>query len=210
VNRSLRFLAPLLLLPTLAWAGGTGVRMTLVPVPAVCGSGATCRNGKPGACTVDVDCDVGMLAPRSKLSFSGKKLKVTASLSGVTDASGALVTTDGVSGSSDDYILTMHATICDWADVLGCTPTEILTGGVSLKVDLGKGKGKLKVDLSGLLSGLPDGLALAVHGAELRLPPTNPASCPGDNSSAGLSSRVNVAACQTGALVGMGGFLKAQ
>jgi hypothetical protein len=210
VNCSLLLLAPLLLLPAAAWAGGTSVRMTLVPVPAVCGTGAVCRNGTPGVCTVDADCNAGALAPKSKLSLGGKKLQVKVSLVGVTDASGALVTTDGVAGSPDDYILTLHATICDWADLLGCSASEILTGGVALKVDLVKGKAKLKVDLSGLLGGQPDGLALGIHGAQLQLPPTNPGACPGDNSPTGLSARPNPTACETGALVGLGGILKAE
>jgi len=47
-----------------------------------------------------------------------------------------------------------------------------------------------------------------VRGGSLRLPPTTPAGCPGDNSGAGLMMRADgIQDCVTGAVLGMGGFV---
>jgi hypothetical protein len=200
-------LAALLLAPLPGRAGGTAVSASVVPVPAVCGSGGACTNSQLGPCATDAACDAGTLAPSSKFSYSGKKLLVKATFRGVIDGVGMPVTTDGTLGTNDDYIVHMHITTCDWIDNVLCTPENILAFGYPLKLELKNGKGKLKVDLSGLPN--PAGTPLNVRGADLRLPPTNPAMCQGDNSTAGIGSRT-VANCTTGALVGMTGVLSQQ
>jgi hypothetical protein len=198
-------LALLLLLPSPGRARGTGVKMTLVAVPPICASG-DCTNQKAGICAADLDCSAGELAPSSTFSFGGKKMVVKASFSGVTNAAGMPVRTDGTIGTDDDYILVMRIDACDYAIGSGCTPDEILGEGFPMKVELKKGKGKLSVDLSPLL-GEPEGTAYNIRGAELRLPPAIPGDCPGDNSVDAVTARFADDDCQTGALIGITGIL---
>ena len=198
------------LLPAPAGAGGTGISMTLVPVPATCQSlSLVCTNGVEGACFSNSECAVGSLEPRSKLSFSGKKAVLKASLRGVQDASGMPVSTDGTLGTDDDYVLLINFTDCDYADVLDCDDVAKLRQAFALKVELKQGKAKLSVDLETTLEAFPAGRALRMRGAELRLPTPTPGACPGDNSSAGIASR-SFESCQTGPLVGFTGILVGQ
>ncbi len=201
----------LLILATLALpltaSAGTGFRMTLVPVPPRCGEFSNkCLNGA-GACTVNAQCNVGALSSGSTFQLDGKKLVVKASLSGVTDAGGLPVDTDGVSGTADDYILEIDLSDMDYADVL-CPIGGCSNAFLAVKVDLKKGKGKVNVDFSSLLDASFDGRALRVLGGSLRVPPKHPANCPGDNSPAGLALRAGdgLSECFTGGVVGMGGI----
>jgi hypothetical protein len=73
------------------------------------------------------------------------------------------------------------------------------------KVDFKKGKAKVTLDLS-LFPAALNGSAFRLRGWSLRLPPTNPADCPGDNTAAGLMMRLR-SDCVSGAVLGMGGFL---
>jgi hypothetical protein len=198
------------LLSARADAGGTSVSMSLVTVPPLCQTlSGFCTNDQPDECTASADCSVGSVDPRSKFSFSAKKGVLKASLRGVQDGLGTSVTTDGTLGTDDDYILLVHFTDCDYANALGCDDAAKLEQGFALKVELRGGKAKLNVDLKTTLEGFPAGRALRMRGAELRLPPTSPASCPGDNSAAGLASR-SYESCQTGPLLGFAGILNGE
>lgn len=210
MRRALLGLAALCcLLPAPAGAGGTGVTMTLVPVPAQCSSlGGYCTNDSDVSCSIDADCSVGSLDPRSKLSFGGKKGVVKATLRGVTNALGETVTTDGAFGTDDDYVLIVHFSDCDYANVIGCDDAARLEQGVPLKVELKDGKAKLNVDVSGFLAYFGEGRALKVRGADLRLP-TSPPACPGDNSPAGIDSR-SYESCQGAPHLGFTGILVGQ
>jgi hypothetical protein len=201
------FLASLPAAP--AGAGGTGVSMSLVPMPAECaGLAGFCTNDVPDACSADADCAVGSVDPRSKLSFGGRKGVVKASLRGVVDVLGEPVTTDGTQGTSDDYILIVHFSDCDYSNVMGCNDAARLQQGIPLKVELRNGKAKLRVDLSGVLASFGVGRALKVRGADLRLP-TDPLACPGDNTPAGIALR-SYEGCQTGPHLGFTGILVGQ
>jgi hypothetical protein len=196
------------LLPAPAGAGGTGVSLTLVTVPPTCrGLTDACTNDPLRACASADDCMVGGVDPRSKLSYSGKKGIAKASIRGVHDASGLPVSTDGTPGTDDDYILLVNVTDCDYADVTDCNDVARLRHALAFKVELRDGKAKLNVDLGAMLEAFfPAGRALRMRGAELRLPPTNPASCPGDNTAAGVASR-SFEGCQSGALLAFTGIL---
>jgi hypothetical protein len=195
------------LLPAPADAGGTSVSMTFVVAPAVCARlDSSCQNGKPVSCDSDDDCTAGSVDPRSKFSFGGRKGIVKASFRGVTDAAGALVTTDGLEGTADDYVLIVRFTDCYYDDFVLCDQST-LDRGVALKVELTNGKGKLKVDLGPVLANYLGERSLRVRGAELRMPPTNPlATCPGDNSEMALTMR-SYDGCVSEAMIGMAGIL---
>lgn len=189
-------------------AAGTGVRSSLVSVPPRCGGfSSRCLNGA-GACTTNPQCDIGALSSGSTFQLDGKKLVVKAAVSGVTDTAGIPVTTDGVPGTGDDYILEIDVSDLDYADVL-CPISGCETGFLALKVELKKGKGKLNVDFSSLVGANLDGRPLRVLGGSLRVPPKHPSDCPGDNSPSGLAARAGdgLAACFTGGIVGMGGIV---
>ena len=200
-----RYLPPLvlaLLVSTAAAVAGTSFRMSIVPLPPRCGR-AQCLNGA-GACTVDADCNVGTLKPTSAFQFTGKHLVMKASITGATDASGNPLQTDGIPGTADDYILELDANRRESVDEL-CPLSGCPEALAVAKVDFKKGKAKVTLDLS-LLPAAPDGNAFRLRGGSLRLPPANPADCPGDNTAAGLMMRAR-SDCVGGAVLGMGGFV---
>jgi len=191
------------LLASPAALAGTGFKMSLVPIPPACGVGS-CLNGA-GTCSVDADCNVGTLSPASTFQFTGKHRVLKVSISGATDASGKPLQTDGIPGTDDDYILALDANIRDSAEVL-CPLSGCPDALVVAKVDFKKGKARVTVDLSSLL--VTTGRTFRLRGGTLRLPPTHPADCPGDNSAAGLTMRIDATGdCTTGAALGMGGFV---
>ena len=120
--------------------------------------------------------------------------------------SGAPLQTDGIAGTTDDYILELDANRRDYTDILcpvpGCPEALVVA-----KVDFKKGKAKVALDISSILPAALNGMPVRIRGGSLRLPPTTPAVCPGDNSAAGLMMRPEPEGCVTGAVLGMGGFV---
>jgi hypothetical protein len=177
--------------------------MTIVPVPPKCSLGH-CLNDA-GACSTDANCNVGTVSAKSSFQFDGKHLVLKVAIKGATDSSGTPLQTDGVAGTPDDYILELDANRRDYTDILcplpGCPEAFVVA-----KVDFKKGKAKVALDISSLLPAAFNGSPVRIRGGSLRLPPTTPASCPGDNSATGLMMRVD-SDCTTGAVLGMGGFV---
>ena len=192
----------LLVIPAIATAG-SGFRMTIVPVPPKC-SGTHCLNAA-GTCSVDADCNVGTLSAKSSFQFDGKHMVLKGTIKGATDASGTPLQTDGIAGTADDYILELDGNRRDYVETLcpvpGCPETLVVA-----KVDFKKGKAKVALDISSLIPAALNGNPFRIRGGSLRLPPPTPASCPGDNSAAGLMMRGD-SDCTTGAVLGMGGFV---
>jgi len=185
--------------------GGSGFRMTVVPVPPKCAS-AECLNGA-GPCTTDADCNVGSLSAKSSLQFDGKHLVLKGSIKGATDRFGAPLQTDGIAGTPDDYILELDGNRRDYTDIL-CLAPGCPEAMVVAKVDFKKGKAKVAVDISPIIPSALNGSPFRIRGGSLRLPPKVPAGCPGDNSAAGLMMRSDdIQGCVTGAVLGMGGFV---
>ena len=204
------------LLTSPAWAGGTSIRGTLVSAAqrcdftnvcqtgscqeggASCGTNSDCNICGAGSllpCDSDADCFRGAVSPKSKVQLSGSG-ELKGSLIGVVDSNGAAVTTDGVVGSADDYILFFSLNNVDGN-----------TAFPSVKVDFKNGKAKVAADLSAYMIG--DGPIL-VSFAALFTPPNVPAACPGTNSPADLSAREGDADCGTGLPVAVMGLLPGQ
>ncbi len=204
------------LLTSPAWAGGTSVRGTLVTASqrcdfnnpceagfcqeggASCGTNADCNICGAGSllpCDSDADCFRGGVSPKSKLQLSGSG-QLKGSLSGVVDSNGAAVTTDGIVGSADDYLL-----------ILFLNNVDGNTAFPSVKVDFKNGKAKVAADLSGYMVG--DGPIL-VSFAALFTPPNVPAACPGTNSPADLLAREGDEDCGTGLTVAVMGLMPGQ
>lgn len=204
------------LLTSPAWAGGTSVRGSLVTASqrcdfnnpceagscqeggASCGTNSDCNICGAGSllpCDSDADCFAGGVSPKSKLQVSGSG-EVKGSLSGVVDGSGAAVTTDGVVGSADDYILFFSISNFNGTTVF---PT--------VKVDFKKGKAKVAADLSAYIVG--DG-PIVVGFAALFTPPNVPAACPGANSAADVMAREGDPDCGTGLVIAAMGLLPGQ
>jgi hypothetical protein len=106
------------------------------------------------------------------------------------------VTSDGVVGSADDYILFLSLNNVDGNSAF---PT--------VKVDFKNGKAKVAADLSAYIIG--EGPIL-VGFAALLTPPDVPAACPGTNSPADLLARQGDEDCGTGLAVAVMGLLPGQ
>lgn len=202
------------LLATPAWAGGTSVKGTLVPFSQPCDTGNACQTGhctEGGAscatnsdcnicgvgsllpCATNADCFRGTLSPKSKLQLSGNgQLKIT--LKGVTDSAGTPVTTDGVVGTADDYIVLVQL----YGGAIA-TPT--------VKVDFKNGKGKVTADLSSMITG-PTPVIVGL--AFVYTAPSVPANCPGTNSPTDITARIGDNDCGTGLWIGVMGVLPGQ
>lgn len=206
-RRHLRPLVVVLVMMPAASRAASGFRMTIVPVPPKC-SRVLCLN-EAGSCSTDADCNVGTLSAKSSLQFDGKHLVLKAAIKGATDSAGVPLQTDGIAGTPDDYILELDANRRDYTDILcplpGCPDALVVA-----KVDFKKGKAKVALDISSLFPAVLDGSPVRIRGGSLRLPPTTPAVCPGDNSAAGLMMRPEPQGCITGAVIGMGGFVIGQ
>ena len=219
-----------LLVAALAHAG-TKVQLNVVPVEGVCNttptphvclnkpdatpgacSAGTCLNGHAGTCTVDndckftcttdADCNVGTVSASSKLSFDGK-LNLKGVLKGITDSTGAPVTTDLTPGTADDRVVKL----CFIPFINGAQGPNVCT---YLKVEVKKGTAKLAVNGSTVpgLSMCPLGhCALMVSGGGLYSKVDDPVNdCPGDNSGAAIATRLNDLTCESGGFLGINGF----
>jgi hypothetical protein len=182
---------------------GTKIQLNIIPSPPDCYIGGACLNS--GASCFDVggnsDCVVVGVSPKSKVSLDGK-LQLKATLQGVVDNGGVLVTT-GVEGAIDNYVLQMGLQTCtqDAAEVPYCTAIH----DVYAKVVLENGKGKVKIDLKPVFPGYVVGTAFRVNHVAL-ITPRGIGNCLGTNSTANLMARLNDATCNDGVgILGVGG-----
>jgi hypothetical protein len=163
-----------LLVPAGARAGGLS-RTFLVPSYAACPGPAVCVPRRESSFTFDK----AILHSSQARYIAPNKLSLVVELSGVKDASGALVTTDP-SNPADDFRLVVPSTQVTLSGV-GTLPTGFPgTGDTVVRIDLkqGAGKGRLttpeETPKSGLVTGslgVPalydnQGNRLAVTGAQ--------------------------------------------
>jgi hypothetical protein len=197
------FASTLLVFATGALAG-TKVQMNIVPTPPDCVIvGLVCLN-VPGPCGGDnADCALGTMSSKSKVKLDGK-LGLKATIKGVTDIAGVLMTTGPAEDAADNLVLALVLSLCP-VDT-GAPPICDDLTSVYLKVVLTKGKGKLKVDLAPVLS-LAAGDPVAVLGARLVVPGSGPGDCPGTNSTADITGRLNDSTCDPGIVRGVGGVV---
>lgn len=194
-----------------AFAGVTKFSTTIVPLPNTCDQTPACISGTCssglGACAADADCHVctatgdhcsgdsdcstPVVSPASKAQVLGTGV-VKVSVRGVTGPGGTPVTTDGIPGSSDDYVVDVQL-----ANLAG-KPKRIF-----VKMDLEDGKGTATADGSGVLP--PEGTPM-IPFLELLGPPTDPSSCPGTNAPEDVVARTT-GNCATGRSIGSGGLL---
>ena len=129
--------------------------MTIVPVPPKCSLLGPMPK-RAGSCTIDADCNVGTLSAKSSFQFDGKH-PLKATIKGATGPSGAPLQTDGIAGTTDDYILELDANRRDYTDILcpvpGCPEALVVA-----KVDFKKGKAKVALDISSILPAAPNGM----------------------------------------------------
>ena len=182
---------------------GTKVQMNIVPTPPDCFVGpGFCLNVAAG-CTIDnSECALGTMSSKSKVKLDGKRA-VSASIKGVTDVAGALLTTGPAETALDNLVLKIVLSACP-VDT-GSPPICDDATNVFLKVVLEEGKGSVKTTLPdlGLLVGSPVG----VLGVSLVVPGANPGDCPGTNSTADIAARLNDATCDTGVVRGVAGIV---
>ena len=182
---------------------GTKFQMNIIPSPPDCSITGTCLNS--GAACADIggntDCVPAGVSSKSKVSLNGK-LALKATLKGVVDNTGAVVTT-GAEGSLDNYVLQVGLQTCtpDVVEIPYCSAAH----DVYLKVVLKKGKGTLKIDLKPVFPGFTVGTALRVNHIAL-ISPRTVGNCLGTNSTADITTRLNDATCNDGTgIVGVGG-----
>ncbi len=161
----------------------------------------------PLSCSFDnSECALATLSAKgSKLSLDGK-LQLKASVKGVTDGTGTLMTTGPAVTATDNLVLKVVVSTCpvDTGSPPICDdPTDVYVKLVLTK----KGKGKLKVDLGPVLA-LPPGSPFAVLGAALVVPGGNPGDCAGDNSASAITTRLNDATCSSGIVRGVAGMVR--
>ena len=214
MNRFRRsILLVVLTLPTAhAAAAGTYVGGSIVPSPTSCASEAQCGDAgcqhDGGACATNADChvcntpsrnacasnaDCALPAASSKSKvqlFGTGRLKV--SIKGFRNTDGSLITTDGIIGTADDYLL-----------VMGLSTISASGQPTSIKLDFKNGKAAVDADVSALISG---SLAV-VTSAALMTPPPVADSCPGTNTPADIDARKNDEDCLTGTILGRLGLV---
>lgn len=210
MRKCLGALAMALLAAVPAGAGTTKSKTSLAPLQQDCrqiyaclsgtcvGTGATCAvDADCTACSIQLeqcgsnaDCGYGLVSPSSSVQITGTG-QVKISAKGVKGPGGVPVTTDGIAGTADDYIVQVST--------LGFPANTTLF----LKLDLDQGNGKLTADISGQFAAADAALIPVVS---LRRPPLVPADCPGTNSPADLASRGNDIDCDSGATIAVGGL----
>jgi hypothetical protein len=182
--------------------GGSKVQMNIVPAPADCFVGpGFCLNVNLGCSTDNSECALGTMSSKSKLKMKGT-LELNAKIQGVTDGTGALMTTGPAEGAVDNLVLKVALSSCpvDTASPPICDDPST----VYLKVPLTDGKVKLTIDLAPVL-GLAAGTPVNVLGVALLDAPG--VGCPGTNSTADITGRINNASCDNGIVRGVGGVL---
>ncbi|HXC52277.1 MAG TPA: hypothetical protein VN634_15440 [Candidatus Limnocylindrales bacterium] len=167
---------------------GTQMKASLVSAPLTCSAGACQVTGS--ACTTNADCG-DVISSKSKGQIAGTGIgKFT--VKGVVGAGGTPVTTDGIAGTDDDYVIGILALPAD-GDVRFS----------SLKLDLSNGAGSVTGDLSSLFTAAGGPFAPIVV---LTTPLPAPATCPGANSPAEIAARLDNNNCANGEQIGYGGI----
>ena len=195
-----------------AWAGGTSVGGTLVNLPPVCHEGYRCQGGSceesdaecttnadcnlcdagsDTLCTTNTDCLAGTLSPRSKLKLTGAG-QLTGTIKDARDRSGAAITTDGIAGTADDYILGVQLY------------SETRSALAIVKVDFKNGKARLSADLRQVVAGQQ---SVVVPLVALLAPPKVPSDCPGGNSAAEIEARSTENDCTDGLVIAFVGVV---
>jgi hypothetical protein len=144
------------------------------------------------------------MSAKSKVKIDGK-LKLKAMISGVTDVTGALMTTGPAETATNNLVLRLILSECgvDLASPPLCDePTNVY-----LKVVLTGGKGKLGLEL-GTVFAEPVGSPFAVLSVALVEQSAVPGDCPGTNSPADITARLNDSTCDIGIPRGVGGFVR--
>jgi hypothetical protein len=169
----------------------TSIKTNIVPFPDLC-SGTCYLSG--GACATNADCSLVAVSAKSKASLtSAGRLKIN--VTGLVDAAGMPVTTDGTENTADDYLAI--------AVLYPYSTTSITLAPI--KFEAKKGKAKVDIDISALMP--PAGFEAGNPSVILLRPPVVPADCPGTNSSADIVARSSDNDCTTGAVVGLAGVV---
>lgn len=171
----------MLLIAGSAWAGGTTIKTSVVPIVDTC-DGTCLLSGD--ACATNDDCAFGSLSEKSKLSLAGSG-RLKAKLKGIVDASGI--------AASGEYILQV---------LTAAVPSG--GGNLTVKVAVEGGNAKVDVELGALIG--PEGQGVLLHPTGLRVPPDVPEDCPGDNSIEAIAARMNDLDCTTGPPIGLAGI----
>ena len=201
-SRSILFAAALLLWSTLALAG-TKVQMNIVPTPPDClVAGLFCLNVDAGCGGDNNDCAPGTMSEKSKVKIKDT-LQLKATIKGVTDGTGALMTTGPAEDADDNLVLKVALSTCpvDTASPPICDDPA----NIYLKVVLTNGKGKLTVDLAPVLL-LGAGSPVNVMGVAL-LGAAGGGNCLGSNSTADIAARINDGTCDSIIVRGVGGLV---
>jgi hypothetical protein len=151
----------LLLAATSAFAGVTSIHGNLVSVDDYC-EASKCKNSFSNACSTNGECVTGSISPKSKLSLSSDG-QFKLQLRDVLDVAGAQ--------ANGDYIFGADITL--YPNQPG--------HGLVVRVPVVAGSANLVVDVSSLIGTVGD--SANFYGAQLRLPPANPADCPGPSNS---------------------------
>jgi len=182
---------------------GTKVSMNIVPAPPDCFAGpGFCLNVGAGCFVDNSDCALATLSSKSKVTLDGKR-KLKVAIKGVTDVTGALMTTGPAEATDGNPVLKLALSLCP-VDT-GAPPICDDITAVYLKVVLTGGQAKLALDLAPVLS-TTVGQPVAVLGVSLLEAPTA-GSCLGTNSTVDITTRLNDASCDIGIVRGVGGIL---
>jgi hypothetical protein len=175
----------------------------MLPTPPDCFLGPNfCLNVDLGCAIDNSDCALGTVSSKSKVKMKGT-LELKAKIKGVTDGTGALMTTGPAENAVDNLVLKISLSACP-VDT-GAPPICDDLSNVYLKVPLTDGKAKLMIDLAPVLA-LPAGTPINVLGVALLGVPGG-GNCLGTNSTADITTRLNDATCETGIVRGVGGVL---
>jgi len=186
--------------PTLA---GTKVKMNIVPSPADCFVGpGFCLNVAGSCFAANSECALGTLSDKSKLQLKSD-LSLKVKIKGVTDVSGALMTTGPAETAVDNLVLKLAFSTCP-VDT-GAPPICDDPTNVYLKLVLTNGAAKLQLSLASVLS-LPVGSPVNFLGASVWAAPGG-GNCLGDNTAPNITTRINDATCEASNVVrGVGGL----
>lgn len=192
-----------LLLCSTQTLAGTKVKMNIVPSPADCFLGPNACLNVPLSCSVDnSECALGTMSNKSKLLLKGD-LSIKVKIKGVTDGSGALMTTGPAETAVDDLVLKLAFSTCP-VDT-GSPPLCDDPTNVYLKVVLTNGAAQLQLPLAPVLA-LPAGSPVNFLGASLWAAP-GLGNCLGDNSTIDITARINDGTCEFSGIVrGVGGI----
>lgn len=177
------------------------LQANIVATPPHCfAAGGYCWNSG-AACTIDDSpCAAATMSPKSRISLDGRMI-VRAKIFGVTDASGAPLTTGPAETATDNLVLKLTLSTC--ARGGGQSPCSDTTD-VYLKVVVTEGRANLRIDLASVLD-LRAGDPLTWAGMQLLSPA--PSSCGGDNSAVQVVFRIDNDACDSGIVRGSAGVV---